>query len=99
MPGERLLDGRDLGLCGSLLSEAASETGSHFCLLIDSLYLLAVLRYDGLLTFEVLDGKVLTQIAVGEDGVAAVGLVEGLEDEPATDEAVVVGLCRSGSDR
>ena len=59
------------------------------------LHLLSVLRYDGLLTLEVLSVEVLTQIGIGEDGIARIGFVDGLEKQPTTDEAFLVGLCCS----
>ena len=95
MPGECLLHGDDLWLSGCLL-HATSEAWSHLRLLVYSLHLLAVLRHDGLLALEILCSEVLAQITVCEDGVAAVGLVEGFEDEPATDEAVGIRLCGLG---
>ncbi len=98
MPGEVLGNGLHLGLFRCL--STTTETSGSLLLLEHSLYLLTVLRNDGLLTLEVLTGKVLTQISVGEYCVAAIGLVDGLEKEPTTDEAFLIRLgsstgCRS----
>ena len=95
MPGECLFHGGDLWLSGRLL-HATTKTGSHLCLLVHSLHLLAILRHNSLLALEILCSEVLAQITICENGVATVGLVEGLEDEPATDEAVGIRLGRLG---
>ena len=79
MPGERLLHGLHLRLCGSLLSsESTAEACGSLLLLEYGLYLLTILRNDGLLTLEILSVEVLTQITVCKDGITAVGLGNGL---------------------
>ena len=90
MPGEGLGDGLHLGFFRCLGTTA--EAGRCLLLFEGGLHLLTILRYDGLLTFEVLPVEVLTQIGIGEDGVAGIGFVDGLQEQPTTDEAVVIRL-------
>ena len=96
MPGEILSNGLYFRHCRSLLCTTAEACR---CLLLfeGGLHLLTILWNDGLLTLEVLSIEVLTQIGVSEDGVAWIGFVDGLQKQPATDEAIVVRL--SGSSR
>ena len=84
-----------LGRCFS----TTAETGRGLLLFEGGLHLLTILRYDGLLTLEVLPVEVFTQIGIGEDGVAGIGFVDGLQEQPTTDEAVVVGLGSGSSSR
>ena len=79
MPGKRLVNGLNHRLSGSLLlTEATSEACRHLLALKRHLYLLTILRYDGLLPLEILHAKVLTQIAVGKDRITTIGLVDRL---------------------
>ena len=99
MPGEGLLHSLYLRLCRCLLTtETTAETCGSLLLLEHGLYLLTVLRDDGLLSLEVLSIKMFAQIRVCEHGITAIGLGDRLQKQPTVDEAFCIRLCRRGGD-
>ena len=87
IPGERGLLENRLGRGGLHRRSAGGEVDGGLFLDHD-FHLLPVLREGGEHAFIRLGGESVADVAVGEDGVGAVGLADGLQEQPSPDEAL-----------